>query len=142
MAVCSIRALTVFSLATLATAIGISADVAAQTPVHKGGHGPAAAVRTDSSCHVDVARSRADVARRAAELCGALPIDEALLAVTTMPAAAARKGAKVLAKLGFAIALDLQLLGGGAAAAEVLAELKVGGMSAADRAKVRLLVGD
>eukprot|EP01052_Picozoa_sp_SAG31_P000485 SAG31_NODE_14_length_37953_cov_109.719660_19_plen_583_part_00 len=135
MAVCGIRTLTVFSLATLASAIGISANVVAQTPVHKGTHGLAAAVH-NSSCHA------ADVARRAAELCGALPIDEALLAVTTMPTAAARAGARVLAKLGFASALDLQLLGGGAAAAEVLAELKAGGMSAADRAKVRLLVGD
>eukprot|EP01052_Picozoa_sp_SAG31_P059170 SAG31_NODE_18497_length_633_cov_28.992509_1_plen_146_part_01 len=131
MAVCSIRTLTVFSLATLAGAIGISANAVAQTPVHSG----LAAVR-NSSCHA------ADVARSAAGLCGALSIDEALLAVTTMPVVAAREGAKVLAKLGFASALDLQLLGGGAAAAEVLAELKVGGMSAADRAKVRLLVGD
>eukprot|EP01051_Picozoa_sp_SAG22_P018479 SAG22_NODE_3121_length_1922_cov_1.937466_1_plen_441_part_00 len=59
-----------------------------------------------------------------------------------MPAAAARRAAEVLAELGFGTALDLELLGGGEAAAEVLAELKAGGLRSADRAKVRLLVGD
>ena len=83
----------------------------------------------------------ADVARAAAKICGNLPIEEALRSVT-LPAAAARRAGEALAALGFDTALDLQLLGGGDAAAELLAELKAGGLGAADRAKVRLLVGD
>ena len=48
-----------------------------------------------------------------------------------------------VAELGFDMAMDLELLGGGEAAAEVLSELqKAHGLSPADRAKVGLLVGD
>eukprot|EP01052_Picozoa_sp_SAG31_P029284 SAG31_NODE_2899_length_4933_cov_2.793795_5_plen_307_part_00 len=89
----------------------------------------------------DVAAAAADVARAAAGTHGTLPVDEALRAVT-MPAAAARRAGEALAGLGFETALDLELLGGGDAASEVLAELKAGGVGPADRAKVRLLVGD
>eukprot|EP01052_Picozoa_sp_SAG31_P049081 SAG31_NODE_10584_length_1121_cov_1.340509_1_plen_85_part_10 len=66
-------------------------------------------------------RAAADVARRSAAntYCGALSVEEALLAVT-MPAAAARSASAVLAALGFDTAADLELLGGGEAAAEVL----------------------
>ena len=87
------------------------------------------------------ASQAADVARAAAKTCGTLPIEEALRSVT-MPAPAARKAGEVLTALGFDTALDLQLLGGGHAATEVLAELKTSGLGPADRAKVRLLVGD
>jgi hypothetical protein len=70
-----------------------------------------------------------------------VPVEDALRAAT-MPPAAARRAAETLAGLGFDTSLDLELLGGGEAAAEVLAELKAGGLGPADRAKVRLLVGD
>eukprot|EP01052_Picozoa_sp_SAG31_P050163 SAG31_NODE_11326_length_1042_cov_0.958643_2_plen_228_part_00 len=59
-----------------------------------------------------------------------------------MPAAPARTAAEMLADLGFGTALDLDLLGGGEAATKVLEELKAARVRAADRAKVRLLVGD
>ena len=75
----------------------------------------------------------ADAARSAAKTCGTLPVEEALRSVT-MPTAAAHRAGDALAALGFATALDLQLLGGGEATAELLAELKAGGLSPADRA--------
>ena len=65
--------------------------------------------------------------------------------------AAALKAVKVgtdgaeqaLAVLGFDTALDLRLLAGGPEAAELMAALSTGGeLSIADRAKIRLLVGD
>ena len=50
---------------------------------------------------------------------------------------------QALAALGFETALDLRLLAGGPEAAELMAALSTGGeLSIADRAKVRLLVGD
>ena len=87
------------------------------------------------------AHRSADVARSAAEICGSLPVEEALRTVGIMPAAAARRASGLLAELGFRTALDLELLGGGEAAAEVLEDLKAGGVSSADRAKIRVLVG-
>ena len=83
----------------------------------------------------------ADVARTAANTCSTVPVEEALRSVT-MLAATARRASEALAALGFDTALDLELLGGGDAAAELLAELKTGRLGLADRAKVRLLVGD
>ena len=97
----------------------------------------AAAAARRRSC----TRQAADVAHMAAATCGATPVEVALRSVT-MPAVAARRASDALAGLGFATALDLQLLGGGEAAAELLAELKAAGLNFADRAKVRLLVGD
>eukprot|EP01052_Picozoa_sp_SAG31_P010866 SAG31_NODE_604_length_13629_cov_11.035994_11_plen_126_part_00 len=48
-----------------------------------------------------------------------------------------------LAELGFRSAKDLLLLGGGPEALELMSELKVApGLTIADRAKLRLLVGD
>eukprot|EP01052_Picozoa_sp_SAG31_P036080 SAG31_NODE_4448_length_3222_cov_34.014089_3_plen_536_part_00 len=87
----------------------------------------------------------ADVARSvSAEIRAgtSLPVEEALLAITMMAAPAARRAGVMLAELGFRTTLDLELLGGGEAAAEVLSELQAGGVSPADRAKVRMLVGD
>eukprot|EP01052_Picozoa_sp_SAG31_P003003 SAG31_NODE_110_length_24476_cov_9.909654_20_plen_304_part_00 len=50
---------------------------------------------------------------------------------------------QALAALGFETALDLQLLAGGPEAVELMDELRTGGeLSIADRAKIRLLVGD
>ena len=76
----------------------------------------------------------ADVARAAAKTCGTLPVEEALRSVT-MPEDAARRAGEALAALGFSTALDLELLGGGDAAAELLAELKTGGLGPAHRAR-------
>ena len=90
-----------------------------------------------SSC----GRRAAGVARTAAEACGSLSVEEALRSVT-MPAASVRRASEALVALGFDTALDLELLGGGDAAVELLAELKAGGLGPADRAKVKLLVGD
>ena len=90
----------------------------------------------------DCAHRSADVARSAAEMCGSLPIEEALHTVAIVPPAAARRVSELLAELGFRTALDLELLGGGEEVAEVLEGLKAGGVSPADRAKIRVLVGD
>eukprot|EP01052_Picozoa_sp_SAG31_P033650 SAG31_NODE_3830_length_3842_cov_2.970345_3_plen_278_part_00 len=50
---------------------------------------------------------------------------------------------QALASFGFETALDLHLLAGGPEAAELMAELRTGTkLSIADRAKIRLLVGD
>ena len=96
----------------------------------------------DQTLALDCAHRSADVARSAAEICGSLPVEEALRTVGIMPPAAARRASGLLAELGFRTALDLELLGGGEAAAEVLEDLKAGGVSSADRAKIRVLVGD
>ena len=80
------------------------------------------------------ANRAADVARAATKTCGTLPVAEALRSVA-MTAAAARWASEVLAALGFDTALDLELLGGGDAAAELFAELKTGGLGVADRAR-------
>eukprot|EP01052_Picozoa_sp_SAG31_P002862 SAG31_NODE_104_length_25069_cov_12.917144_1_plen_281_part_00 len=130
----AIRALAAFSLAAMAIAIG-SAKVVPEPSVLIGTH--------ESTLWLfhNHTHQAADLARTAAEVCGALSVEEALRAVAIRPAAA-RRGGKMLAQLGFDTALDLKLLGGGKAAAEVLAELKIGGLGPADRAKVRLLVGD
>eukprot|EP01051_Picozoa_sp_SAG22_P007942 SAG22_NODE_577_length_8975_cov_12.406827_15_plen_324_part_00 len=59
------------------------------------------------------------------------------------PRSAAPAAEQALAAHGFATALDLLLLAGGPEAAELMAELRTGGkLSIADRAKIRLLVGD
>ena len=77
----------------------------------------------------------------AQQVCGGAPIEEALRSVHLRPEAAEDTG-RMLAGQGFQTALDLQLLAGGAEAAELLSELKVGGLRIGGRAKVRLLVGD
>ena len=96
----------------------------------------------DETPALGCAHRSTDVARSAAEICGSLPIEEALRTVGITPPGAARRASELLAALGFRTALDLELLGGGEAAAEVLEDLKAGGVSAADRAKIRVLVGD
>eukprot|EP01051_Picozoa_sp_SAG22_P001845 SAG22_NODE_76_length_22248_cov_14.352070_11_plen_347_part_00 len=59
------------------------------------------------------------------------------------PRSAAPATEQALAALGFATALDLRLLAGDPEAAELMTELRTGGkLSIADRAKIRLLVGD
>ena len=85
--------------------------------------------------------SVAAVAEAALQVCGGAPIEGALRSVHLWPEAAEDTG-RMLAGLGFETALDLQLLAGGPEAAELLGELKAGGLPIGDRAKVRLLVGD
>ena len=99
-------------------------------------------LRQGQTLALDCAHRSADVARSAAEICGSLPVEEALRTVGIMPPVAAHRASGLLAELGFRTALDLELLGGGEAAAEVLEDLKAGGVSSADRAKIRVLVGD
>ena len=79
------------------------------------------------------------VAHAAQQLRGDATIAAALTAVKVGTDAAEQ----VLATYGFVTALDLQLLAGGPEAAELMAALSTGGeLSIADRAKIRLLVGD
>jgi hypothetical protein len=79
------------------------------------------------------------VARAAQQLRGDATIVAALAAVKVGTDAAEQ----ALAAHGFVTALDLRLLAGGPEAAELMAALSTGGeLSIADRAKVRLLVGD
>ena len=114
---------------------------------------PAAAAQTPPSegeviaCGAAVGRPSCpmtadSVGRTAQRICGGTPIDEALLAVRLRPGAAAGEAARLLTGLGFAAAVDLQLLSGGPEVSELMSELKVAGMSVGDRSKVRLLVGD
>ena len=77
----------------------------------------------DQTLALDCAHRSADVARSAAEICGSLPVEDALRTVGMMPPAAARRASGLLAELGFRTTLDLELLGGGEAAAEVLDDL-------------------
>ena len=86
-----------------------------------------------------VAAAAEQVARAAQQLVGDATIAAALTAVKVGTDGAEQ----ALAALGFETALDLQLLAGGPEAAELMAALSTGGeLSIADRAKVRLLVGD
>jgi hypothetical protein len=79
------------------------------------------------------------VARAAQQLRGDATIAAALTAVKVGADAAEQ----ALAAHGFVTALDLQLLAGGPEAAELMAALSTGGeLSIADRAKIRLLVGE
>ena len=99
--------------------------------------GPNPAKEAGGQCIISVAA----VAEAAQQVCGGAPIEEALRSVHLRPEAAEDVG-RMLAGLGFQTALDLQLLAGGLEAAELLSELKAGGLPIGDRAKVRLLVGD
>eukprot|EP01052_Picozoa_sp_SAG31_P037363 SAG31_NODE_4813_length_2941_cov_5.007741_2_plen_523_part_00 len=79
------------------------------------------------------------VALAAQQLRGDATVAAALTAVKVGTAGAEQ----ALAALGFDTALDLQLLTGGPEAAELMTTLSTGGeLSIADRAKIRLLVGD
>ena len=79
------------------------------------------------------------VARAAQQLRGDANIAAALTSVKIATDAAEQ----TLAALGFQTALDLRLLAGGPEAAELMNALSTGGeLSIADRAKIRLLVGD
>eukprot|EP01052_Picozoa_sp_SAG31_P002060 SAG31_NODE_69_length_28130_cov_15.318219_13_plen_521_part_00 len=139
MLLCGVALLLLADLATLRLVPSARASAVLRLP-----RGGLRLPRDSNGPHSDCAwRAASDVVRHrsAANTCGALSVEEALLAVT-MPVNAARNASAVLAALGFDTAADLELLGGGEAAAEVLAELKAHRLNPADRAKVRLLVGD
>ena len=110
-----------------------SATAAAEAPLE----GPTPAAEADGQCTI----SAAAVAEAAQQVCGGAPIEAALRSVHLRPEAAEDTG-QMLVGLGFQTALDLQLLAGGPEAAELLGELKAGGLRIGDRAKVRLLVED
>ena len=82
------------------------------------------------------------VARTAQRICGGALIEEALLAVRLRPEAA-DETARLLAAMGFAATVELEMLPAGTPEMdEVMDELKSAGLSVGDRSKVRLLVGD
>ena len=82
------------------------------------------------------------VAHTAQNICGGAPVKEALLAVRLRPAAA-DEAARLLAAMGFAAAVELEMLAADTPEMdELMHELKSAGLSVGDRSKVRLLVGD
>ena len=86
-----------------------------------------------------VADAAEQIARAAQQLRG-----DATIAAALQTADVRRDDAEqVLATLGFETAVDLRLLAGGPEAAELMTALQTGGkLNIADRAKIRLLVGD
>ena len=84
----------------------------------------------------------AEVARTAQLLCGAAPVEEALLSVRLQPGEATGAAVQLLEGLGLRTAVDLRLLGGGPEAQETMDALKTAGVSVGDRSKIRMLVGD
>ena len=115
----------------------MSCSVAMTTTVDEASEGPtpAPAEYAAQICTF----SAAAVAEAAQQVCGGAPIEEALRSVHLQQAA--EDVGRMLAELGFQTALDLQLLTGGPEVAELLGELKAGGLPIGDRAKFRLLVG-
>eukprot|EP01052_Picozoa_sp_SAG31_P034340 SAG31_NODE_4001_length_3676_cov_16.072127_3_plen_321_part_00 len=100
-----------------------------------------------------ITASAEHVARAAQQLRGDATVEAALHAVragkrgdgpaSETEAEAPAAAELALAALGFETALDLRLLAGGPEAAELMGELRTSGaLSIADRAKIRLLVGD
>ena len=84
----------------------------------------------------------AEVARTAQLICGAAPVEEALLSVRLQPGEATGAAGQLLEGLGLRTAVDLRLLGGGPEAQETMDALKTAGFSIGDRSKIRMLVGD
>ena len=82
-----------------------------------------------------------EIARTAQQLCGGLSVEKTLRSVRLQPRAV-EQTAQLMLELGVRTALDLQLLGGGPEAEELMGELQAVGLSLGDRAKVRLLIGD
>ena len=124
---------------TLAAAIVLLSCCSVTAVAEAPPEGPNPAAKATVPCAIRF--SAAAVAEAAQQVCGGAPIEEALRSVHLRPGAA-EDTRRMLAGLGFQTALDLQLLAGGAEAAELLGELKTGGLPIGDRAKARLLVGD
>ena len=115
---------------------------AAAALVRAGSHvPPAGPIPAAEAATVRCTISAAAIAEAAQQVCGGAPIEEALRSVHLRLEAAEDTG-RMLAGLRFKTALDLQLLAGMPEAAELLGELKAGGLPIGDRARVRLLVGD
>ena len=103
----------------------------------------ATAARTAESGIAECAPTAAAVAQTAQRVCGGAPVEEALRAVGLQRGAATDGAVRLLTGVGLRTALDLRLVArGGAEADEVMGELKAGGVSLGDRAKIRLLVGE
>lgn len=81
------------------------------------------------------------IAGTAQQLCGGMSVEMMLRSVRLQPRAF-EQTAQLMLELGVRTALDLQLLGGGPEAEELMGELQAVGLSLGDRAKVRLLIGD
>ena len=120
------------------TAVLVSCSDVAMAAAEDPPAGPAPAAEAAT---VRCTISAAAIAEAAQQVCGGAPIEEALRSVYLRLEAAEDTG-RMLAGLRFKTALDLQLLAGMPEAAELLGELKAGGLPIGDRAKVRLLVGD
>ena len=79
----------------------------------------------------------ASVARTAQRICGAAPVEEALLSVRLQPGETTDAARRVLEGLGLRTAVDLRLLGGGPEATETMDALKSAGLSVGDRREAR-----
>ena len=119
--------LAVVSIALVALMLCLAATAAAQTACSEGEQ--IADGAEGRSCPM----TAASVGRTAQRICGGTPIGEVLLAVRLRPGEAADEAARLLTGLGFAAALDLQLLSGGTDVSELMSELKLAGMSVAAR---------
>eukprot|EP01052_Picozoa_sp_SAG31_P018443 SAG31_NODE_1306_length_8889_cov_17.337315_11_plen_186_part_00 len=104
--------------------------------------------RLDSSLTRSSSQAAAKVKRSARLLCGSSPIADSLRSVGLRGgdgngAGGTQLTALLLQRHGFHTALDMRLLeSGGDEAAELIEQMRLGGTSIADRAKVRLLIGD
>eukprot|EP01052_Picozoa_sp_SAG31_P042249 SAG31_NODE_6651_length_1937_cov_1.539173_1_plen_394_part_00 len=92
--------------------------------------------------HAPQCATAADVAASTRQLCGDTQADE-MLQTIGLQAGVVAKAARLLAGMGLRTAMDMELLGGGPEAQELMQELRTAdGLSLGDRAKIRLLVGD
>ena len=86
--------------------------------------------------------SAATVAQTVLQICGSVPVGDALISNGLQPGEAANAAARALCTHDLSTASDLLLLGGGPEDDEFMAELKAAGVSIGNRGKIRLLVGD
>ena len=123
------------AIVLLSCCCSVTARAVAEAPRPPEGPKPAAEAAC-GQCTITAA-AIADVAQ---QVCGCAPIEEALRSVHLRPEAAEDTG-RMLVGLGFQSPLAPQPLASGPEAAELLGELKAGGLPIGDRARVRLLVG-
>eukprot|EP01052_Picozoa_sp_SAG31_P027859 SAG31_NODE_2642_length_5323_cov_3.407351_3_plen_230_part_00 len=103
-----------------------------------GAGGAAAAVQHAGAA---AGAAAAEVARSAERVHGGLPVADALRQLQLAPPEV-KQASRLLQSQGLRTALDLRLLGGGDEAAELLEQLRAGGLSIGGRSKIRLLTGD
>eukprot|EP01052_Picozoa_sp_SAG31_P033138 SAG31_NODE_3708_length_3968_cov_2.486948_2_plen_178_part_00 len=90
----------------------------------------------------DQCPSAADIVHGADQLCSGSAVARSLVSVGLLDKAGEGSPLRLLQRHGFRTTLDLRLLEvNGAEAAELMEQLRVGGVSIADRSKVRLLLG-